>query len=601
MPPCAPSQYPRTRQHTSISPATNSSTLPRSRRVIFPTLPLYKGTSVLSSTSRISESNSNSVNDQPEMTDTSLEKSYNNKPTTSTPKFVLPLPLPLPLPSIILPRHPAAAATRSSKLQQQRIEKEDETPVKTLHRPPLQSLEIPEDTATRARSTTGRRSVLSRYQLTVPTNLFSTTNTSKEEEVPQSQSPKAAVSVGAKLVSILRASSFGSSSATTAGTDNISNNNSKAHTSRSVPSLKSLHGCEYGTSSSQSSLETAASSPSAVAASQPQMRRSCSEPGSGGRNHSIQFDPRIWIREFQRSEEEHDCTWYNDDDMDRFKRHALALVMARDQMIADSTNILPTGTTRTIRTKNNNKNGKANSTTTRPAFFTHAALTLDGETTSPTSTASYAASDVLREALQSDRYRAVVAQQKIRRILLVDPHDICVTLFRKAFTTLLPKVEIVAATSATQALECIANTQESFDILVVEERLQPLFHQHANNNNSTIASSLSSSSEQQSTTSIAQSSSGSGLFRSLASIQNKKDRHCRSAALWIGVSAHLTKDRTSLEAAGADLCWGKPPPKMSDDLRNQLLQLLLSKRGQSEIVQELFGETTTTTGTTISL
>jgi hypothetical protein len=52
----------------------------------------------------------------------------------------------------------------------------------------------------------------------------------------------------------------------------------------------------------------------------------------------------------------------------------------------------------------------------------------------------------------------------------------------------------------------------------------------------------------------------------------------RPAALLIGVSIKPDRDAKSLQQAGADIVWGKPPPKISDALAMQLLSLLLSKR-----------------------
>eukprot|EP00429_Kryptoperidinium_foliaceum_P008334 CAMPEP_0176011840 /NCGR_PEP_ID=MMETSP0120_2-20121206/5488_1 /TAXON_ID=160619 /ORGANISM="Kryptoperidinium foliaceum, Strain CCMP 1326" /LENGTH=92 /DNA_ID=CAMNT_0017344709 /DNA_START=1 /DNA_END=276 /DNA_ORIENTATION=- len=85
---------------------------------------------------------------------------------------------------------------------------------------------------------------------------------------------------------------------------------------------------------------------------------------------------------------------------------------------------------------------------------------------------------------------------------------------------------------------------QSFDIILVEERLQA-FHNHQ------------------------PSETGSHLIRTLKSIQ------AQDHILWIGVSAHLKCDQSSLEASGVDLCWGKPPPRMSVDLRNKLLGTIL--------------------------
>jgi CheY-like chemotaxis protein len=208
--------------------------------------------------------------------------------------------------------------------------------------------------------------------------------------------------------------------------------------------------------------------------------------------------------------------------MNRFKRHAMALIVAKDRQT--SARLLQESCSR--------------------AVFTHAALAEESGQTD------------LATALQNDRYRAMVAQQEMKRVLIVDPHDICVRLFERAFTTLLPHVEIVGVASAQQAMGQLAC--QKFDVILVEERLQTTFHLQK------------------------RQQSGSDFFRSIGSIASK--------TLCIGVSAHLPKDRAALEASDVDLCWHKPPPTMSVDLRNDLLRRLLIKRGHDEFARELFGK-----------
>jgi CheY-like chemotaxis protein len=378
-----------------------------------------------------------------------------------------------------------------------------------MARPPLASLDIPEvpekesdeyDTSSRRPR---RRSILIRIH-SMP--------------IPEYQ-PKGNLQ---EIVPILRPSTFVSMQVS------LSPNNVESE--GSAPSLMSLGDDE---DSSHSSNE--ATPP--VLDPKHEMRRSSSEPSSG---KTITFDPRIWVREFERSQEEQETTWYSEDDMELFKRHALALIMSRK-----STDIIPTGTARTVR---------------RPfaaakAFFTHSALTLDGE-------------DDASEALQNEKYRLVVAQNEMKSILLVDPHDICLTLFTKALKTLLPNVEICAATSSDEALKYAA-TGKRFDIILVEERLKQIFHKQNN---------ISAE-----TKSADHCHSGSALFCKLSRMENTHN------ALFIGVSARLEKDRSTLEEGGADFCWSKPPPKMSEELRNGLLKTLLLKRGRKTISDELFG------------
>jgi CheY-like chemotaxis protein len=296
----------------------------------------------------------------------------------------------------------------------------------------------------------------------------------------------------------------------------------------SVPSLVSLK--DEGEDSSQSSVEASPTSFDEKHSSH-LFRRSVSEP-TRLYNKSISFDPRIWVREFERTQEEHESTWHSNEDMERFKRHALALIMARQQ-----TDFIATGTGRMVGLPPQ-----------RP-IFTHSALTLDGP-------------DDAVEALRTEKYRCAVVQNEIRNILLVDPHDICLSLFTKAMKALLPLANVFIARSSQEALAHMSSGKR-FDIILVEERLK-LFHGQSNKNTKE------------------RCNSGSELIRTLISLG-------ATGSLFVGVSAHLDRDQDALEHGGADLCWSKPPPLMDLGLRNHLLKSLLLKRGRARIAEELFG------------
>lgn len=296
----------------------------------------------------------------------------------------------------------------------------------------------------------------------------------------------------------------------------------------SVPSLVSLK--DEGEDSSQSSVEAAPAFSEKY--SQP-VRPSVSDSPQLCCVKSISFDPRIWVQEFERTQEEHESTWYSNEDMQRFKRHALALIMARQH-----TDFIATGTGRMVQ----------RTTSKSRAIFTLSALTLDGP-------------DDATEALRTDKYRCAVVQNEIRNVLLVDPHDICLALFTKAMKALLPLANVSRARSSQEALEHMSSGKR-FDIILVEERLK-LFHGQSNNKKE-------------------RCSSGSELIRTLISLG-------ATHALFVGVSAHLDRDRDALERGGADCCWPKPPPLMDQGLRNHLLKSLLLKRGRATVAEELFG------------
>ena len=416
-------------------------------------------------------------------------------------------------------------------------------PIKPMFRPPLTSLEIPEvpepsNTTAVVESSNRNRNNPPRTRRNI---LFWNHSMPIPEDPPQQKhhQPKQDLK---EVVSILRSK--------TPSTTTL--NGEKTQGETSAPSLMSLEDDE---DSSQSSNEispitteaTTSSNTTDPMSSKPHtinrsatdptsskphtINRSASDPASSATpaSKSITFDPRIWVREFERSQEEQETTWYTEDDMELFKRHALALILSRK-----NTDIIPTGTARMVQ---------------RPvpvakAFFTHSALRLDGE-------------EDAEEALKNEKYRQVVAQNEMKTILLVDPRDICLTLFTKAFQIMLPNVEICTATSSEEAIQYAVC--QRFDIILVEERLTKVFHN------------------------TQRGCSGSCLIHKLSRMENTEN------ALMVGISAHLEKDRAILEKGGADLCWSKPPPKMSQELRNKLLQTLLIKRGRTVIFEELYG------------
>jgi hypothetical protein len=61
-------------------------------------------------------------------------------------------------------------------------------------------------------------------------------------------------------------------------------------------------------------------------------------------------------------------------------------------------------------------------------------------------------------------------------------------------------------------------------------------------------------------------------------------------SLLIGVSVSREKDGKTLKESGADLVWGKPPPKMDNALRNQLISLLINKRQKASFCVRIPGE-----------
>lgn len=253
---------------------------------------------------------------------------------------------------------------------------------------------------------------------------------------------------------------------------------------------------------------------------------------SSGATRGVAFDPRIWVREFERSTQEHETTWYSPQELEHFKVAAIERIMAftENQPIA-------TGTGRVVPQRG--VLGKSR------ALFSHQALGTEIV--------------VRQEAL----FRAVL-QNELRRILVVDSHDIFLRLFEKSLRPLLPHADIVLADSAAAALD--EAVKGPFDLIIVEERLSPpLPNMHF---------------DQRPTD--RETRSGTALMERL------QQTHGR--ALYIAVSTKFREDFPRLQAVG-DLCWSKPPPHMNTKLVRDLLRKLLVKRQRFQAIAELYSTT----------
>jgi len=145
-----------------------------------------------------------------------------------------------------------------------------------------------------------------------------------------------------------------------------------------------------------------------------------------------------------------------------------------------------------------------------------------------------------------------ILSKEIQHVLIVDNSSSTLKLLKRHILCMFPHARIHTASSGEEALDKIdGNASDiSYDLVIVEEYLDDL-------------SGLS----------------GSKLLRLLSESENTSPS--RKPSLKIGVSVSLGEDCESLRKGGADLFWSKPPPKPSNCLRNQVLNLLLSKRGKS--------------------
>jgi hypothetical protein len=117
-----------------------------------------------------------------------------------------------------------------------------------------------------------------------------------------------------------------------------------------------------------------------------------------------------------------------------------------------------------------------------------------------------------------------------------------------------------------------------FDLILVEERLGSFPVQSLASIDKQSVQSAGDDSVQRRTM-----KSGSALIRSIAQEEQNfiaSGGERGRCALLIGVSARFTEDQDVLRKSGADILWGKPPPKMDKEQRNHLLKVLMKKRGR---------------------
>jgi len=311
-------------------------------------------------------------------------------------------------------------------------------------------------------------------------------------------------------------------------------------------------------------------------------------------NKRISFDPHITVYEFRVSDYERKGgkKWFSEDELTQFKQEAIQRIRLR------STKVIPTGTGRalTVATKREHDNkggrGRASPVNSKPngcekskgsVSFNHPALGCEEE---------------IDPESQNSRESTIQSylSQEIRNILVVDTHEIFLGLFTKSLKHMIPHASVATARSAEEAISRIEAAKKAFpqrdggsthgfDIIVTEERLRGSIsvQQLASGPQHTCESLTRQqgiSTQTAGDDSIQRRwlmTSGSTLIRHLVESQRKINNS--RGSLFVGVSARLNEDREKLEKAGADCVWGKPPPKMNSTLRNNLLKLLMEKRG----------------------
>ena len=287
------------------------------------------------------------------------------------------------------------------------------------------------------------------------------------------------------------------------------------------------------------------------------------------REKQIRFDPRVWVHEVQQVAT--DRCWYNEEDMQRFKKEAIFRIRnwTRKRLANSQSGIIATGTGRIIsRDRTPFKINKA--------FYTNPALSLDAEDEDfPQDT----------ESASVRKTKALVTE--IKRVLLVDSYDIFLKLLSRDITAMLPHVEITTAYTVSEALKkieearSIHKTSHGFDLIFVEHRLRPPGRGRGR----------AGEGQARGQTSV-MSLSGSNLIQRIAfdtstKVDHVSNEQMESFPLVIGMTAYLEQDEKKLNDSGCDVIWGKPPPKMDEKMRENLLFKLMEKRGKAEAMTSL--------------
>eukprot|EP00569_Conticribra_weissflogii_P005358 CAMPEP_0171334510 /NCGR_PEP_ID=MMETSP0878-20121228/4693_1 /TAXON_ID=67004 /ORGANISM="Thalassiosira weissflogii, Strain CCMP1336" /LENGTH=566 /DNA_ID=CAMNT_0011835607 /DNA_START=388 /DNA_END=2088 /DNA_ORIENTATION=- len=231
-----------------------------------------------------------------------------------------------------------------------------------------------------------------------------------------------------------------------------------------------------------------------------------------------------------------------------------------------------------------------------------------------------------------------IMSKEVARVLIVDSSPVTLKLFRKHVCSMFPHVHIDMAKSGEEALDFLDLDSDSdggggggdskvphvYDIIIAEEHLDLLSNecnddgeqqsehkeQEANVvddkilhkyqaldllgsellhliNDMELESAAAAARNAKSTSSEPNQDREQRHDKeecaATTATKSSRSRHSpsRYSSLKIGVSSTLGEDCESLRKGGADLFWGKPPPKPSNGLRNQMLNALLSKRGKS--------------------
>jgi CheY-like chemotaxis protein len=250
--------------------------------------------------------------------------------------------------------------------------------------------------------------------------------------------------------------------------------------------------------------------------------------------------------------------------------------------------------------------------------------------------------DEMMETSKDRDIKKQLLELEVKKILVVDRNKLVLDLFRRSLAVLFPHASTTAVQTGEEALSLVeaalSEGPRGFDIVVAEERLhRPLLSSSLLKDGGkscgqleSLSANRSGSSDTQFLPLVKQDSmtevdapsfqqwtgiSGSELFRRIVDLEDTVE--CCSAAepavvetvaeddvtgaskhqlesnellslsdqvvscwrsLLIGVSTHPDQDANTFLDSGADVVWGKPPPRMNVCLRDQIVSALVMKR-----------------------
>lgn len=307
----------------------------------------------------------------------------------------------------------------------------------------------------------------------------------------------------------------------------------------------------------------------------------------------IRFDPRIWVHEFPQEPKNYGA-WYTAIDMDRFKHEVLHRIRRyerrkesqsasqRKKRAVHQMDILSSGTGRIISLGQTTRRKRRSVR----ALYTNPALTAEAESSEDEGNEDNEA--VLgTDQMASRRHQQLdeLVRSEIRRVLLVEPHDIFTRLLTKSIRAMLPNAQIICVRTGEEALECIARAKQTsqrkgesyeFDLVIAEERLHTNDQRHDGDRSLNVEKSIALT--------------GSAFLRILKdreslpqiSSQNLNSSFLHRVPLLIGMSAYSEQDGDKLRKSGSDFVWSKPPPNMDTIMKASLLRTLMRKRNKGD-------------------